>query len=99
MCNVERRKMRRETAEHTLPHEILKMVPLHIVGEIANIDPAVLLRGFSDAAHSLFLGSLPFFERPMLWATGITSARSSTRCSNCAHRTALAAVILAAVSS
>lgn len=91
--------MRSETAEHTLSHEVLEMVPLHIVGEIANIDPAVLLRGFSDAAHSLFLGSLPFLERPMLLAAWVASARSSARCSNCAHRTTLAAVVLATISS
>ncbi|MBE3046150.1 hypothetical protein IMZ48_27150 [Candidatus Bathyarchaeota archaeon] len=69
-------------------------MPLDIVGEIANIDPAVLLRGFPDAVHSLFLGGVPFLERA-LRSSGIASdTRSSTWCSSSAHGAAVALVIV-----
>lgn len=41
------------------------MVPLDIVGEIADIDPAVLLRSIADVAHHLLSGSGPVFVGSM----------------------------------
>jgi hypothetical protein len=38
----------------TLSHKVLEMVPFDVVGEVADVDPAVLLRRLLDAAHHLF---------------------------------------------
>ena len=42
--------------ELTLTHEIFEMVPFDVVGKIANVDAAILLRRLANAGHHLFLG-------------------------------------------
>lgn len=62
----------------TLSHEILKMVPLDIVRKIADVDPAVLLRGLANVIHHLFSSSGPFLIRSVRNLSRITCALSST---------------------
>jgi hypothetical protein len=45
----------------TLSHEVLEMVPLDIIREIADVDSAVLLGGFTNVVHHLFSGDSSFF--------------------------------------
>ena len=46
----------------TLSHEIFQMMPLDIVGQIANIDTTVLLGRIADVLHHVFFGYSTFFE-------------------------------------
>lgn len=48
----------------TLPHEILQVMPLDIVGQVTDIDPAVLLGRVADRLHHLLLCLSSLFETP-----------------------------------
>lgn len=39
----------------TLSHEILEMMPFHIVGEVADVDASVLLRVLTHSLHARLL--------------------------------------------
>ena len=43
-------------------HEVFKVVPLDIVGEVADVYAAVLLRGLSNVAHHLLFRCLAVFD-------------------------------------
>lgn len=47
---------------HTLSHEIFEMMPFDIIGQVADVDSAVLLRGFADGLHHLLFRSGSIFE-------------------------------------
>jgi len=47
-----------------LSHEILEVVPLDIVGKVADVDAAVLLRGLPKRLHHLLLGLDSFLRVP-----------------------------------
>jgi len=62
----------------TLSHEVLEVVPLDIVREIADVDAAVLLRRFPDIVHGLFSLNRTILVRS-LWSSAVCRTWSSTR--------------------
>lgn len=42
-------------------HVVLEMMPLYVVGQIAHVNAAVLLRGLAHMLHHLALGLLALF--------------------------------------
>lgn len=54
-------------------HEIFEVVPLDIVGEVADVDATVLLGGLADVAHHLLLSYLAVFEGTLrlLWPAAV----------------------------
>jgi hypothetical protein len=41
----------------TLSHEVFEVVPFYIVGQVADVDAAILLRCFFEITHHLFPSS------------------------------------------
>lgn len=72
-------------SRHTLSHKILEVVPFDIVGQIADVDAAVLLRRFPNVVHDLFTMSGAVFESSMRWS-GVTNSLSSSRRTLASHR-------------
>lgn len=56
----------------TLSHEIFQVVPFDIIGQIANIDAAVLLGRIAHGLHHLFFCGGTIFERSR-WASTSTT--------------------------
>ena len=54
----------------TLAHKVLQVVPLDIVGEVADVDTAVLLRVFANVLHHLFFGDDALFKVSGSWCCG-----------------------------
>lgn len=76
----------------TLSHKVLQVVPLNIVREIANVDSAVLLRGFTNIRHHLLASHSPFFIGSMLCRPAVSRCRTSSwRCSCSTHGSTISA--------
>lgn len=73
----------------TLSHEVLEMVPLDIVREVADVDSAVLLGGFANIIHHLFSSNGSFFVRSVRCLSTVSSTLSSTWCACASHGRAI----------
>lgn len=62
-----------------MTHEVLEMVPLDLVGKVANIDTAVLLRVLTDVARHGFFGSGTLFVGTGWWRGAIAVVRAAVR--------------------
>lgn len=84
----------------TLSHKILEVMPLDIVGKVADIDSAVLLGGIANGLHHVLFGDRSIFgcsARRVTTSTVRRSRRSSsTRCTQRRPRTAFTTVIVTA---
>lgn len=56
----------------TLTHKVFEVMPLDIVGEIADVDATVLLRVGADVRHHLFFVGCPFLVAPSGSSTSST---------------------------
>jgi hypothetical protein len=54
----------------TLAHKVLQVVPLDIVGEVADVDTAVLLRVFAHVLHHLFFCDDALLKVSGSWCCG-----------------------------
>lgn len=52
--------------ERTLSHKIFQVVPLNVIRQVADIDPAILLRLVTDVVHHLLASDGSILERA-LW--------------------------------
>lgn len=70
---------------HTLSHKILEVMPFDVVGQIADVDAAVLLRSFPNVVHDLFTMSGAVLESSMGGLSVVTSSLSSSRRTLASH--------------